>query len=481
MNRIKHIFLLACGLAMLISCGSDDESIASTGNKPVQELEETHIKSEAGRTFTINGTLSDELGLQSVQLVCPELYLDKTIALQVLYPDTILRKYDLSYSYKLPKDIQGEPFLVQVQTTNLAGDVSETEVKVTLDGDFVAPRFVTVPSTEITVLIKAETALNLRFEVTDDKALAKVALSIPDLEFTREFDVTGTQYSFDENVVLPSTPGTYTMTITAIDAAGLEETKTCTIKVSEMPDFEKMYLTDVSDAALLNSDIFGIPQLINRIDAYTYRAEYYTQKANTAIRFIPQKTDFGPICFGPSIDDATVLGDNPEASQMIILPEAHTYYAIEFNILTGAYSVESFVPDATPVPIGEPMWLDSGNQSEGTIPLEIGLVGEGLPGAANWSPSNPQMLTQDEHNPFLFYAEFNLEAESKVRFIISAKHSWGWWPEPYWRWNDSTTDPESNVSNGGENPGDWIIPTTGTYRFEFDSYLLRSRLYPITE
>lgn len=481
MNCIKHMLFVVCCIPMLIACDSDNHSITGSGEVPGQILETDHIKSEAGRSFVINGALSDNIGLKSVQLICPELYLDKTIDFQKIYSDTILLNYNLSYSYTLPKDIEGDPFTVNVLTTNVLGLTTESEVQVTLDGDFQAPRFVTVPSTEITVLIKKETALNLRFKVTDNKALAKVTLKIPELDFDREYTITGMEYSFDEKVILPSVQGAYVMTIEAIDASGLITTKKSTINVSEMPDFEKIYLCDVSDAAKMNSDIFGIPQLISRTNAYTYRAEYYTQKPNTALRFVAQKTDFGPICFGPSKTDDTVLADNPEESLSIILPDAYSYYAIEFNTLTGAYSVEKFTPEATPVPIGEPMWLNSGDHSSGTIPLEIGLVGDGLPDAGNWSPAQPQMLTQDAHNPFLFYAEFTLEAGAQVSFIISAKHTWGWWPEPYWRWNDSSSDPESNVSNGGENPGKWTVPTTGKYRFEFDSYLLRSRFYPITE
>ena len=51
------------------------------------------------------------------------------------------------------------------------------------------------------------------------------------------------------------------------------------------------------------------------------------------------------------------------------------------------------------------------------------------------------------------------------------------WLEPYWRWDGSTsTGFASNVKNGGDNPK--ISVKAGTYIFEFDTHLLRSKLYP---
>ncbi len=124
------------------------------------------------------------------------------------------------------------------------------------------------------------------------------------------------------------------------------------------------------------------------------------------------------------------------------------------------------------------MYLDSSRPAEGTIPLQIGLVGSGIPGAGNWNTAEPLVLTQDSENPYLFSVEMDLEAGAELGFIIQTKHSWGWWPEPYWRW-DRANDPEANISNGGENPGTWTVSRSGRYMFKFDSHLKRSKFYPI--
>ena len=45
-----------------------------------------------------------------------------------------------------------------------------------------------------------------------------------------------------------------------------------------MPDFPKMYLADVATAEELNSDIFGVPMVIEHTGEYQYKANYYCQK-----------------------------------------------------------------------------------------------------------------------------------------------------------------------------------------------------------
>ena len=120
--------------------------------------------------------------------------------------------------------------------------------------------------------------------------------------------------------------------------------------------------------------------------------------------------------------------------------------------------------------------MDATRPGEGSIPLQLGLVGAGIPGAGNWSTSELLLLSQDSQNKYRFSVEMNLEAGADIEFIISAQHSWGWWPEPFWRW-DQGEDPEMNVVNGGNNPVTWHIQTTGKYIFKFDTHLKRSQFY----
>ena len=68
-----------------------------------------------------------------------------------------------------------------------------------------------------------------------------------------------------------------------------------------------------------------------------------------------------------------------------------------------------------------------------------------------------------------------LKAGDKVSYTISITHIWGWWPEPYWRFDGSEGN-EKNVYNGGDNMKSVEVKKSGTYLMEFDYSLLRSRI-----
>jgi len=447
------------------------------GLPPSISLETDHIATEAGREFTVKGLIEDKDGIRSINLKNAAFNLDKTIDLTL---DSTVYNYNLSYKFKTTADLEGDSFDLEVTVTDLGGRKTMATLKVTMDGDFNNPVFKVAPDDAITVLLKTTTRLNVKFSVDDDKALQNVNIRIPEINYSREvkeFSNSGKTLDFIEQITLPSALATYTLTLTATDKAGLQTERKSMITVSEMPDFPKMYLADVDNAALLNSDAFGVPMLIEHSAAYTYRARYYSKAAGSKIRFVPQKTDFAPICFGKDPLNTSILTDDPEVSQAIELP-AKGYYEISFNVKTGAYTVNSYVPADAPIAIGSNMLLDGTRPGEGSIPLRIGLVGIGVPNAGSWNTAQPLILQQDSENKYLFSVEMTLEAGATIGFIIQTQHSWGWWPEPYWRW-DRGEDPEANVYNGGENPGNWKVKTAGKYIFKFDSHLKRSQFYPI--
>lgn len=472
----KYFNMLFLSLFLLSSCEKDEDFIDVDGLPPGLALETDKIATEPGREFTIKAKITDKDGLRSVNIKNPDFHLNKTIDLHL---DSVRYEYDLNYKYKVVADLQGDRFPVEVTVTDLGGRTVSSTVLVTMDGDFDAPVFTVSPDQQITVLVKPTTRLNVKFSVQDNRELALVKVNIPEINYSKEvstFTNSGKNLEFSESITLPSALATYNLRLVATDKSGRITEKQSMITVSEMPDFPKMYLTDVNDAALLNSDLFGRPALIERTAPYTYRARYYAETAGVTVRFVPQKTDFAPIAFGVDPLNKAVLTDDPEVSQGITLG-AKGYHEITFNVKTGEYKVAAYTPSDAPLAIGSPFLLDPTRPGEGSIPLQIGLVGAGLPDAGNWNPAEPLILKQDAQNKYLFSAEMDLTSGTVVEFIISAQHSWGWWPEPFWRW-DRSNDPEANVSNGGENPGKWTIKTSGKYIFKFDSHLKRSQFYP---
>ena len=479
-RRIWVAALVVVAGTVFQTCGDKEDIAAVDNQKPVVTLDTDHIRTEPGRLFFIAGTVKDADGLESIRLENAGMFLDKTIRLREIYADSLLHQYRLNYKYTAGKDwTDADRFEVKITVTDVQGNTTEQVLTVTPDGDFTAPAFKVAPSKEITVL-KQNSTLTFNCVATDNKALHHLKVEIPELSIADSLPANNvTEYRLTKVYTLPTTETSYTMTITAVDNFNNKVSATSTIHVSDMPDFAKMYLADVSNTAQLSSDLFGVPMLIEHTGVYQYRARYYNQKTGTRVRFIPQKTDFTPICFGISADNNAVFTSNPANAQPIVLNDVG-YYQIDFNSVTGVYNVQKYTPTDAYFPQGQPMFLNG--TSGDTQPYELSLAGAGLPGVGNWSTSNPLVLTQSATNRYLFYAEMTLTAGTVLEFTITPKHNWGWWPEPFYRFENGSPDSkenEYNTKNGGNNMSKVTVKSSGKYRFEFDTHLLRSKLYPI--
>ena len=471
--------LLFCAFAVIAglslqSCSSDNDYPTVDGQAPILTLSSAQLKTEPGRDFTISGVAKDADGIKSIRLVNEGLNLDKTIDLLEYHPDSLLHTYNLSYLYKGSKDWKGtESFPVAITVEDVGGRTTTQTLTVSTDGDFTSPVFTTAPSSQLTVLLQ-NPKLTLNTTVTDNKNLGYMIVSIPDLNINDSISISGTKYTLSKSYDMPTKEASYAMTITVADAAGNRTTTSSTVKVSDLPDFDNMYLSDVTEAADLNSDLYGVPMLIEHTGKYQYTAHYYNKKAGTPIRFIPQKTDFQPICFGED-PNTGLLTSNPSVGKPITL-NAVGYYEITFNTVTGEYNVTKWTP-STPSMVLDGTQTVNFNDGSGDQPAQICLAGTGLPNAGSWTTNqsdNKFILIQSKTNPYLLYRQVTLTKGTKISFTISQTHWWGWWPQPYWRF-DGSAENEANVKNGGDNMKEVVVPADGTYLFEFDYALLRSR------
>lgn len=458
------------------SCSSDDDFPTVDGQAPTIVLTTDQIHAEPGRSFNITGTVKDADGIKSIRLKNEGMLLDKTINLLEIYGDSLLHEYNLDYAYTPANDWTDESnFPLEVTVEDVVGNTSSATLTVKGDGDFTFPTFTSAPSSELTVLLQ-NPKLTLNASVSDNKKLQSIVVDIPGLNIKDSVLLNGVkEYALKKQYDVPAKEASYMMTLRVYDGMKNMTSTTSKINVSELPDFDKMYLADVSDAASLTSDLYGVPMLIEHTGKYQYKAHYYNQKVGTGIRFIPQMTDFNPICFG--IDENTgLLTSNPSEAKEIILDEVG-YYEITFNTITGDYDVKRYTPTTAKMTLNGTTTVNF-NDGSGDQPAQICLAGSGLPGTPDWTTNQNNdafILNQSKTNPYLLYREFNLKAGDEISFTISQTHWWGWWPEPYWRFDGSANN-EKNVKNGGENMNSVKAPVTGTYRFEFDYALLRSRI-----
>lgn len=497
----KHFFsasLITAFLSLALcttSCSDEDGYPDVDGKAPLFEVAAGHIQSAQGRTFTIDGTVSDADGITAIKLECPDLYLDKTIDLLEIY-EKPLETYDLSYSFTLDKEEVGERFVVKVTVTDVGGRSVSQDVLITLDGDFEVPVFKSAPEEGgmLTVLLREgeEPILTLNVSMTDDRALDYLDITIEGIEGYSPKRVDLKQqaaYDYSEDIKFPFEKKNYPLTLAMADTLGNVVTRTATISVTDVQDFEKMYLADVATDAELNSDVFGVPMCIDHTGEFQYKAYYYCEKANTEIYFLPQKTSFSPVCYGIDSNDNTKLTDDRTAMKPLVLTEANVYYEITFDILQKTYEVNTYSIEDAQDPWGTDMVYGTkcfdlwGNQTE-YIDFTFGLTSS--------DPTGVVSFVQDETNPHLFYSEepMQLTAGEKMHFIIHNYHTSTWWN--YVRWcSTSSTDVDvfgyytgSASKNpdytGPTNTQDvWSEPevmTSGTYRFCFDSHLGRAKL-----
>ena len=413
--------------------------------------------------------------------------------------------YDLSYKFSISRDEVGEQFTVKVTVVDVGGRETSQDVLITMDGDFENPVFSLAPDKAITVLMKADRnpQYTLNFTVTDDRKLDYATIEIPELTGfeTRTVSAEGqSSLTFKEVIVFPNVSRVYTINLAAYDAVGNSVTTTCSLTVSEMPDFEKMYLADVATDEELNSDVFGVPMVINHTGEYQYKARYYNKAAGTEIFFLPQKTSFTPICFGLDPEDSNKLTDDPELAKPIVLDTPNVYYEIDINVKQSTYSIKTYsVTEAT-----DPINYEYGqlcdmprNEGEPQFNFYIG-----------WgdSPQNAgeHLFVQDANNPHLFYypatgSTWSLQSGEEMNFIISNYHPNGYWDQVEWRC-DNSTDIEkfgyfskaNNVNpnwegtnrqwwDGSSVQDNWMKPVVtngGNYRFEFDAHLGRGKIVP---
>ena len=174
-NYLKKSWLMMFALPVLaggiMSCSDDDGYSAVDNQVPTIMLPSDHIQTEAGRQFTIEGTIKDADGIKSINLKNEGMMLDKTINLLELY-DELQTEYALKYTYQRNytkdwPDASSFPVLITVE--DVVGNKQTATVTVTADGDFTLPTFTVATSEEVTVLVGATPKFELQCSKSDNK------------------------------------------------------------------------------------------------------------------------------------------------------------------------------------------------------------------------------------------------------------------------------------------------------------------------
>jgi hypothetical protein len=400
-----------------------------------------------------------------------------------LKTDTLKTTYHLSYKFLIPDTASNRDRVFTVMVTNVGGKTFSSDLTVTMDGDFTGPSLkVNGTVDDGTVLVPGPTdKFDLNYTIQDNRRLSYFTIKESTLGLSDSVgNIQGKTYTYvNATIVIPQKVDSYNFIITYADSAGNKGQKTLAVKVNVSWDFAKLYLADVTSKELLTSDLFGVPMLIKRTAAFTYEAKYFAEVANTPVRFVAQKGDFNPNCFGIDPANSQKLKNGQDALP-IMLPDVG-YYKITLStnpdVLT--YAVEKFDPmtDASrPALYQVENTVDPGSGSYVGI---LGLIGSGFPDCPNmsWSPAqvaNYPDLQLKQNATYLYRWSTTVAVSGNVQFIIGPEHPWGWWPNPFWRF-DTGNDPETTILEGGTNVNMTIGQKT-TYKFVFDQYLNRAKM-----
>ena len=539
--RFTKLFAAGLCLSTLVgftACNDDDVKIVDNA-VPSMDLASTQAWIEGGKDLVVKGVLSDNDGIKYIDIVAPDLLVNKRIDLVDIYgeaPTTYELNYKIGTSYKQIEERDTYP--VEITVTDVAGNKTTQNITARLDGDQTAPVFSAAPTGTVTYLVTYGTpaSFEINFTVSDNNAIDHVVIELEDVTdpaqvfnidgFPKTINVGKNLYVHNETVTLPDDQERIiNVTITAYDEAVSEESHATAVKAvyklsQQLPSDLPLYLCDVASAADLSKDVFGVPMAIDNIAPNVYVARYFNEKAGNEVCILGQKGDLGPINIGPSKEDSSIISTNLDNSGKFVLDQAGVYYKIVINTETKEYEVSNYSIEDAIDPImhmhyGEDdmnTWWETNNMDD--IWWQKFIIGPaGDPGSVEGNE-----MTQDANNPHIFYKEnWNLEA-GQMNFAIQAWHSHGWWNFETWR-VDNSTDPEKfmyygnvhpdtphyqgnydyfewkygdvpgfNVDSWGDEsyrkqfvPDNWTKPTVavgGTYKFVFDAHLERAKLVP---
>ncbi len=467
MRSMSSFFmLLIASLSIFVACEDDNDKKWSTTSDPALVLTSSQIHTAAGRTITINGIVSDEVGIEKINLNIDEWFLDRDI--QILKDNVLVKDYELNYNFAVPENVSGQTFTITVTVTNVGKRTTSKQLSVSMDGDFDNPTLtVSSPSSGLTVTPDNEIALDISCSLTDARQLGYFVVKESALNFYDSISFAGTgtkSFAYNKTVTLPAKVADYNFNFLLADSAGLSVSTSRIVKASF--SYDKMYLADVATVDELVSDLFGVPMLIKTTGDNKFQAQYYAEKPNAEIRFIPQTTNFTPHCFGIDPDNSSKLIDSPQALP-IVLPNVG-YYRINIDINALTYDVESYVPT-------DGYYTVNISDDDNTYIGNLSLVGHGFAEYnTNWDPKTGVELDHVA-NTYRFTKELDLEGD--VEFIFSPQHKSGWWVDPFWRF-DRKSEPEATILKGGDNV-DMMVPVRTRYRVVFDTHLNRAKVVKV--
>lgn len=450
-----RIFLSTVFFSLFIfsSCKDDDDEI-NDASIPNFSNFSTTISTAPGLEFVFEGTISDDNGIQNVNINYDNWYVDKYITF-----DNPPKEYNLNYKFLVPADEQANSsHTVKVSATDIAGNTTTYDVAVNLDYDITKPvvSFIT-PISGSSNLVGDTVELNIDF--SDDKALDSVIImnEILNYEVKLKMPDNTLNYNFSNSIEIPLTGVTGAVEFTAIgiDKTGNQTASYSTILIGEKDEVYNMYA--VGSSVWYEWDPSkGTKMWKNPDNSDWFVLEFY-YTLNNGIKFIGQ-LGWEPNNWGTDPNDSSKIINSQDSGTIEFSEEG--YYHVEFNPYTLEYTYEKMTVD---IDVKDNMYL-MGN----------GFVGYDL----NWSPADAIPMNKDSKgNPYVFTINVEISDDTSLKFIGQTD---GWGPfDCGFEVGGETTLPVNYVKcKAGDGSQDLKFKEqAGTYTITFDYFLLRATIY----
>lgn len=477
-----RIFIIFSCCLLLLGCGESTISVAP-GDAPVFRLDSgtSFLEPVAGETIFIRGHASDDVELASIEILIPAWSLKKTIDLS----ERKIKEYDLDYKFKTPDDASEEDVEFTIVVMDVGGQKTAFRYQLSATGDKTAP--VLYANKDIlselqdvyTIVSNVDLTYDLRIDVVDDRGLKNLALSCEKLVLDRVVRICGTEYSLAEPVALKA-GGEYEFYVSSEDMKGNKTEKTFRILVNNIPTYPVMYLADVDTDEELNSDLFGVPMLVDKTSDYTYSGKYYSEKENTEVRFLTNPATFSELTFGESaVNKGTLVsGRSVVDVTPIVLPKAGQYYQIDMDLAKSKVSVKEIDPGVNPnenVEIAIFPWYSPFVFPVGTTVNKLTFI------------TDDYVMKKNERNSYLHSIDCLIKKNDEgqlLEFYFTNRSAW----YPCWRF-DATNNanletitycPDKTVK-GAASKFVYNAPSEAWYTFSLDTYLNRIKAVPRIE
>lgn len=458
---LKNVFKIGFSLLVLalftfsFSC-DDDDKITDVNNPEFTEFV-TNISSAPGHNIVFVGTITDDQGIDYINLTYSNWHLDRYIDFND--PPEI---YNLNYTFLVPED--EEPLshhVVQVAVTDLSGNTTTYDVVVSLDLD------VTDPEVEIVSPI-AGTGFNigdlvqLDINLSDDFGLQSLQINSELLGLDEVVNITDgeTSFNYTSEIEIPDgLDGAVIIEVVATDNGGNTSTATTTILIGSDSQYTDIYI--VGGSAWWEWDpTKAMKMWQDPNDENWFVSEFYYWTGYD-IKFIGQ-LDWEPFNWGLDPNDNTQI-INSQDSEAIGFTEGDGYYRVRFNPYSLEYEYETMTVN---IEERDNMYL-----------MGKGFVGYSL----DWNPADAIPMDKDGWgwgNPYMFTIQVEFSEAVDLKFI-GQNDGWG----PYdcgFENGGEMTLPLNYVKNEcGDGTADVkFTAQPGSYWIVYDYYLLRTAIQP---